>query len=218
MITEILELILHLDKYLQAIVNEYAAITYFILFMIILLETGIVIFPFLPGDSLLFSAGALAATGALDIGLLFIILFSAAVIGDTINYHIGKYMGPKIFKKESSLLFHKEYLVQAQEFYKKHGKKTLILARFIPIVRTFAPFVAGIGVMSYRTFLWYNVIGAALWCAIFLLSGFLFGNIPWIKDHFGLLIIAVIIISFIPILKEVIVHLMPKRKNKAPVK
>ena len=127
-------------------------------------------------------------------------------------------MGPKIFKKESSLLFHKEYILQTQKSYKKHGKKTLILARFIPIVRTFAPFVAGIGVMSYRTFLWYNVIGAALWCAIFLLSGFLFGNIPWIKDHFGLLIIAVIIISFIPILKEVIVHLMPKRKNKAPVK
>ena len=214
MIFQIVEVILHIDRYLQAIVNEYSIATYALLFLIIFFETGIVVTPFLPGDSLLFAAGALAATGSFNIGILFIIFFIAAVLGDALNYHIGKYIGPKIFKKESSLLFHKEYLVRAQTFYEKHGKKTIILARFIPLIRTFAPFVAGIGAMSYRVFLAYNLIGAALWCSLFIFGGFLFGNIPWVKEHFGLMVIAIIFSSLIPLLKEIIVHFLMKRKNK----
>ena len=199
MVFQIIEVILHIDKYLQAIVNEYSIATYVLLFLIIFFETGIVVTPFLPGDSLLFAAGALAATGSFNIEILFIIILTAAVLGDALNYQIGKYIGPKIFKKESSLLFHKEHLVRAQAFYEKHGKKTIILARFIPIIRTFAPFVAGIGTMSYRVFLAYNFIGAVLWCSFFIFGGFLFGNIPWVKEHFGLLIITIIFISLLPL-------------------
>ena len=184
MLSPIVDAILHVDAYLQFIVNEYSTMTYLLLFLVIFLETGIVITPFLPGDSLLFAAGALAAVGYLKIGILFIIVFIAAVIGDTLNYHIGKYIGPKIFKRESSLFFNKKYLVRAQAFYEKHGKKTIILARFIPIIRTFAPFVAGIGLMKYKIFLFYNVIGAFLWCSLFVFGGFLLGNIPWVKEHF----------------------------------
>jgi len=213
MVFQIIEVILHIDKYLQAIVNEYSIATYVLLFLIIFFETGIVVTPFLPGDSLLFAAGALAATGSFNIEILFIIILTAAVLGDALNYQIGKYIGPKIFKKESSLLFHKEHLVRAQAFYEKHGKKTIILARFIPIIRTFAPFVAGIGTMSYRVFLAYNFIGAALWCSLFIFGGFLFGNIPWVKEHFGLLIITIIFISLLPLLKAIIVHFLMKRKK-----
>ena len=213
MVFQIIEVILHIDKYLQAIVNEYSIATYVLLFLIIFFETGIVVSPFLPGDSLLFAAGALAATGSFNIEILFIIILTAAVLGDALNYQIGKYIGPKIFKKESSLLFHKEHLVRAQAFYEKHGKKTIILARFIPIIRTFAPFVAGIGTMSYRVFLAYNFIGAVLWCSLFIFGGFLFGNIPWVKEHFGLLIITIIFISLLPLLKAVIIHLFMKRKK-----
>ena len=213
MVFQIIEVILHIDKYLQAIVNEYSIATYVLLFLIIFFETGIVVTPFLPGDSLLFAAGALAATGSFNIEILFIIILTAAVLGDALNYQIGKYIGPKIFKKESSLLFHKEHLVRAQAFYEKHGKKTIILARFIPIIRTFAPFVAGIGTMSYRVFLAYNFIGAVLWCSLFIFGGFLFGNIPWVKEHFGLLIITIIFISLLPLLKAIIVHFLMKRKK-----
>lgn len=210
---QIIEIILHLDKYLQVIVNEYSAMTYVFLFLIIFLETGIIVVPFLPGDSLLFVAGALAATGSFKIGILFLVIFIAAVLGDTLNYHIGKFIGPRIFKKESSLLFHKEHLVHAQKFYEKHGKKTIILARFIPVIRTFAPFVAGIGTMSYKIFLAYNIIGAALWCFLFIFGGFLFGNIPWVKENFGLLILAIIFVSLIPLAKEVITHFLLQKRN-----
>lgn len=213
MLFQIIEVILHIDKYLQAIVQEYSTLTYILLFLIIFLETGIVVTPFLPGDSLLFAAGALAATGSFNIWILFIIIFFAAVLGDAFNYHLGKYIGPRVFKRKSSLLFHKEHLVRAQAFYEKHGKKTIILARFIPIIRTFAPFVAGIGVMSYRVFLAYNLIGAALWCSLFIFGGFLFGNIPWVKEHFGLLVIAIILISLVPLLKEIVVHFLLNRKK-----
>ena len=213
MILQFIEVILHIDKYLQTIVNEYSVMTCVLLFLIIFFETGIVVTPFLPGDSLLFIAGALAATGSFNLMLLFIIIFIAAVLGDTFNYNIGKYIGPKIFKKESSLLFHKKHLMRAQIFYEKHGKKAIILARFIPIIRTFAPFVAGIGTMPYRTFLLYNVMGAALWCGLFIFGGFLFGNIPWVKEHFGLLVISIIVISLLPLLKLIIVHFLSKRKR-----
>ena len=159
--------------------------------------------PFLPGDTLLFAAGTLAATGVFRIEILFSIIFIAAVVGDALNYHIGKYVGPKIFKKESSLLFNKEHLARAQKFYEQHGKKTIILARFIPIIRTFAPFVAGIGTMPYKIFLMYNIIGAALWCGLFIFGGALFGNIPWVKEHFGIIILAIIFISLLPLAKEI---------------
>ncbi|MDO8499209.1 MAG: DedA family protein [bacterium] len=213
MILKFIEIILHLDKYLIVIVNDYSTLTYIFLFLIIFCETGLVIMPFLPGDSLLFAAGALAATGSFQIHLLFLILFIAAVLGDALNYHLGKTIGPKIFTRESSIFFHKEHLVKAQLFYEKHGKKTIILARFIPIVRTFAPFVAGIGAMSYKTFLTYNIIGAGLWCGLFTYGGFLFGNIQWVKDNFGIMIIVIILVSLAPIIKEAFTHFIKKKNS-----
>lgn len=213
MIMQVLDLILHLDIYLEAIITSFPILTYFLLFLIIFLETGVVVTPFLPGDSLLFAAGALAAIGAFNITLLFLVVFAAAVIGDTVNYHIGKYLGPKVFRKESSWFFDKKNLVYAEKYYEKHGKKTIILARFIPILRTFAPFVAGIGKMSYKTFISYNVIGGFLWCGLFVIGGFLFGNIPFVKENFGLLVIAIIIISLMPLFKEIISHFLSKKKN-----
>ena len=209
---QLIEIFLHLDKYLQTVVNEYSTITYLLIFIVIFCETGLVVAPFLPGDTLLFTAGALAATGSFNIWFLFALIFIAAVGGDALNYHIGKISGPKIFRKESSsLLFNKEHLTTAQHFYEKHGKITIIIARFIPIMRTFAPFVAGIGRMPYRIFLAYNIIGALLWSTLFVFGGFLFGNIPWVKNHFGILILAIIFISLIPIVREII-----KRKCSQP--
>lgn len=214
MVFQIIDIILHLDKYLQAIVNAYSTITYLLLFAIIFLETGVVVTPFLPGDSLLFASGALAATGSFDIWTLFLIILLAAIFGDTLNYHIGKYIGPKIFTKESSFFFNKEHLARAQNFYEKYGKKTIILARFVPIIRTFAPFVAGIGAMSYGVFLVYNVVGAVLWCSLFIFSGFWFGNIPWVEEHFGLLVILIIIISLLPFIKELAAYFLTKKNNR----
>lgn len=209
-----LDILLHLDTYLQTLVNEYSTFTYVILFLIIFFETGIVITPFLPGDSLLFAAGALAATGSLSIQWILIMLFLAAVLGDTVNYHIGKFVGPQVFNKEKSFLFNKDHLVRAQAFYEKHGKKTIFLARFIPFIRTFAPFVAGIGTMSYGKFLSYNIIGAAIWCVLFIMGGYFFGNIPWVQDHFGVIVLAIIVVSFIPLVKDFIVQVMAQQKNK----
>ncbi|NCN07858.1 hypothetical protein GW933_04220 [Candidatus Falkowbacteria bacterium] len=210
---QLLEMLMHIDKYLLVLVSEYSVITYVILFFIIFLETGVVLAPFLPGDSLLFAAGALAATGLFDIWFLWLVIFVASVLGDTVNYHIGQAIGVKIFTKETSWFFRRDYLVKAQEFYEKNGKKTIILARFIPIIRTFAPFVAGIGTMSYLTFLTYNVIGAFLWSAIFIFGGYFFGNINWIKENFGLFIIIIILISIIPIIKGVISTVLASRKK-----
>lgn len=206
-----MEILLHLDTYLQVLVNEYSTWVYVFLFLIIFFETGIIITPFLPGDSLLFAAGALAAIGSFNLAILFAVLLLAAVLGDTANYHIGKFIGPKVFRKESSFFFRKEYIVRAQRFYEQHGKKTIILARFIPIIRTFAPFVAGIGTMPYRTFLFYNIVGALLWCGLFVFGGFFFGNLVWVQEHFGLLILGIILVSLIPMIKEIIVHLRKKK-------
>ena len=207
---KLIDIILHVDKYLIQIVQQYSTLTYGLLFLIIFLETGVVIAPFLPGDSLLFAVGALSATGALDIYFSFLIIFIAAVLGDTVNYHIGKYIGPRVFKSKNSFLFHQEHLVRAENFYKKYGAKTIILARFIPIIRTFAPFVAGIGRMSYKRFLAYNVIGGLLWTGFFIFLGYLFGNISFVKENFSLVVIAIIIISFIPVIKEVYWHYWKK--------
>lgn len=209
-----IEMLLHVDKYLQEIVDQYSTLTYAILFLIIFVETGVVVMPFLPGDSLLFAAGALAASGSFNVGLLFVIVLIAAVLGDTVNYHAGKYIGPKVFNRESSLLFRKEYLLRAQAFYEKHGKTTIIIARFIPIIRTFAPFVAGIGNMKYLVFLAYNLIGGLLWCSLFVFGGFLFGNIPWIKGHFSLIALIIIFVSVLPIIKEGISFLLAKIRKK----
>lgn len=192
---------LHLDKNLALIIQSYGTFTYVILFLIIFCETGLVITPFLPGDSLLFGAGALAGSGMLNIVFLFILLSIAAIMGDSINYLIGNLIGPKIFK-EKSRFFKKEYLNKTQNFYEKYGGKTIIIARFIPIVRTFAPFVAGIGKMKYRKFLIYNIVGGILWVSLFLFTGYFFGTLPFVKNNFSLVIIAIIIISIIPAIFE----------------
>lgn len=212
-ITYLIDLILHLDTHLNELITQFGVWTYAILFLVIFLETGVVVTPFLPGDSLLFAAGALAAleSSPLNIVLLWALLFVAAVLGDTANYSIGKYIGPKAFTTKSRLL-KREYLEQAQEFYEKHGRVTIFLARFIPIIRTFAPFVAGIGEMSYGHFISYNIIGGLVWTALFSFGGYFFGNIPFVRDNFSLVVIAIIVISFIPAVWEVI---KAKRRSAA---
>ncbi|KRU28931.1 membrane protein [Clostridium sporogenes] len=191
--------LLHLDKYLNVIIQNYGVWTYALIFLIIFCETGLVITPFLPGDSILFAAGALAATGSFKIVILFVVLYLAAVIGDTVNYHIGQKIGTKILEKEDVKYLNKEYLKKAHTFYEKHGSMTIVVGRFIPIIRTFVPFVAGIGEMSYLKFIIYNVLGGLLWIALFLGGGYLFGNLPFIKQHFSYVVIAIIIISIIPV-------------------
>lgn len=208
------DIILHLDIHLKAIIETYDLWTYAILFLVIFCETGLIFTPFLPGDSLLFAAGAFAAIGSLNIALVFLIIFAAAVIGDLVNYHVGKHLGPRIFKKEKSLLFNKDYLIHTEKFYEKYGTKTIIAARFIPIIRTFAPFVAGIGKMNRMTFIFYNLIGALLWCIFFILGGYFFGNIPFVKEHFNWVIIGIVIISFVPVVKELLHGLLKRRKKE----
>jgi membrane-associated protein len=204
-ITYLIDLILHLDVHLTELITQFGGWTYLILFLVIFIETGIVIFPFLPGDSLLFAAGALAAlTGSpLNIVFLWVLMAIAAVLGDTANYSIGKFIGPKAFTSKSRLLKH-EYMEQAQAFYRKHGRITIFLARFIPIIRTFAPFVAGIGEMPYGYFISYNIFGGIIWTALFTFGGYFFGNLSFVKEHFSLVVIAIIIISVIPAAVEVI--------------
>lgn len=200
-IQNFIDFFMHLDKNLALIIQSYGTFTYILLFLIIFCETGLVITPFLPGDSLLFAAGALAASGMLNIIFLFILLSLAAIIGDSMNYLIGNLIGPRVFH-EKSRFFKKEYLTKTQNFYEKHGGKTIIIARFIPIIRTFAPFVAGIGKMKYRKFLAYNIIGGILWVLLFLSAGYFFGTLPFVKNNFSLVIIAIIIISIIPAIFE----------------
>ena len=195
---QLIDFILHVDKYLGELIQLYGAWIYGFLFLIIFIETGLVIMPFLPGDSLLFVAGTFAASGAFNIWLLFVILCIAAIVGDTVNYWLGKYFGEKVFSR----FIRQEYMDRTKEFYDKHGKKTIILARFVPIVRTFAPFVAGIGEMNYFTFLSYNVIGGIVWVALFLFAGFFFGNIPIIKENLTWVIYAIVVVSVMPIVVE----------------
>ncbi|MFZ1984241.1 MAG: DedA family protein [Desulfatitalea sp.] len=193
-----IDIILHLDRHLAEIIQQYGFWTHLLLFLIIFCETGLVITPFLPGDSLLFAAGTFAALGALDLGWLAISLSIAAVLGDTINYWAGSIVGPKVFSSESSRLLNKNHLRQTHAFYEKYGGKTIIIARFVPIVRTFAPFVAGIGKMTYARFIVYNIVGGVGWVLLFCLAGYFFGNIPVVKRNFTLVIFAIIIISVIP--------------------
>jgi membrane-associated protein len=211
LITYLIDLILHLDEHLTLLITQFGPWTYLILFLVIFMETGLVVTPFLPGDSLLFAAGALAALDGspLNVVLLWALLAVAAVVGDSVNYSIGKYIGPKAFTTNSRLL-KKEYLLQAQEFYKKHGRITIFLARFIPIIRTFAPFVAGIGEMPYGYFISYNIIGGIVWTVLFIFGGYFFGNLPFVRDNFSIVVIAIIIISVLPAVWEVI---KAKRKS-----
>lgn len=197
LISQIIDFFLHLDKHLAEIISTYGTWTYLILFLIIFMETGIVVTPFLPGDSLLFAAGTFASLGALNVWVLFILLSIAAILGDTVNYWIGHYVGEKAFSGNVRFL-KKEYLERTHDFYERHGGKTIILARFIPIIRTFAPFVAGVGEMSYGRFLTYNVVGGILWVGIFVFAGYYFGNIPFVRDNFSVVILAIIIISVLP--------------------
>ena len=199
----LIDFILHMDVHLNEIISNYGAWTYGILAGVVFMETGFVVTPFLPGDSLLFAAGTFAALGSLNPVTLFLLLSTAAILGDTVNYHIGQYIGERAFSGEIKFL-KKEYLEKTQVFYDKHGGKAIILARFVPIIRTFAPFVAGVGTMKYRKFISYNVIGGVIWVALFISMGYFFGNIPFVKKNFELVIFAIIFISFIPPVLEVL--------------
>jgi membrane-associated protein len=203
LLPRIIDLFLHLDQHLGQLISQYGTWTHFILFLIIFCETGLVITPFLPGDSLLFAAGTFAALGALDLWVLVLLLIIAAIAGDTVNYWIGAYIGPRAFRGDIRFL-RKEYLERTHVFYEKHGGKTIIMARFVPIIRTFAPFVAGVGAMSYPRFISYNVIGAVLWVGLFVLGGYFFGNISVVRENFTLVILAIIAISVLPIVIEAV--------------
>lgn len=208
----ILDLFLHLDKHLGDIILKYDTWTYLILFCILFAETGLVVTPFLPGDSLLFAAGAFAAVGKLDYPTLFLILFAGALIGDNLNYAVGKYLGPRLFRDNSSRFFNRQHLERTHHFYDKHGPKTVILARFVPIVRTFAPFVAGIGTMRYRTFLAYSIGGGLFWVTVCTAAGYFFGNLEPVKKNFSLVILVIVAISVLPMLLELRKHRMEKSR------
>lgn len=202
---DLLRYFLHLDSELVRLIAEYGSWTYAILFAVIFVETGLVIMPFLPGDSLLFTAGAIAASGALNLWLLIALLFVAAVVGDSVNYWIGARLGEAAFKRWPKL-FKPEYLAETHAFYERYGGKTIVLARFVPIVRTFAPFVAGVGKMSYGTFLTYNLLGAALWAIGITLLGYLFGNLPIVRDNLTITLLLIVLVSTLPMVTEYLRH------------
>ena len=201
LLTQFIDIVLHLDKHLAILVQQYGLWIYGILFFIIFAETGFVVTPFLPGDSLLFVAGALAALGegGMDITVLIGVLLAAAVLGNTVNYQIGRFLGPKVFHWENSRFFNKDALVKTHAYYEKHGGKTLVISRFLPLFRTFAPFVAGIGSMSYARFTFFNLVGALAWVLSLCLAGFWLGNLPWVKQNLTVIIVAIIVISLLPV-------------------
>lgn len=197
---------MHLDKYLDVLIQDFGIWTYLILFLIIFCETGLVVTPLLPGDSLLFAVGTFVAIGSLRYDLVVVSLIAAAILGDSVNYSIGHYMGPRVFQRTGSRIFKKEYLDKTHSFYEKYGGKTIIFARFVPIVRTFAPFVAGIGAMSYGKFIAYNIVGGIAWVVLFISAGYFFGHLPTVKHNFTLVIFAIIFVSVLPGLVEYIRH------------
>ena len=201
---EFLQLILHLDKYLGDVVNQYHNFFYAILFLVIFAETGLVVTPFLPGDSLLFVAGGLAASGHLDFTILAATIFAAAFLGDNSNFFVGKFLGETLFKNPNSKIFRRDILNKTHDFYERTGRKTVIIARFLPLIRTFAPFVAGVGHMKYSRFIGFSLVGSFLWVGIFLGGGFMFGNIPFVKTHLSVIILIVMILSVLPIVKMVL--------------
>ncbi|MCT8976571.1 DedA family protein [Clostridium sp. CX1] len=208
-----IDVIIHLDKYLNIVIQNYGTGTYLILFLIVFCETGLVVLPFLPGDSLLFAAGAFAALGSLNVYLLFSLLVIGAILGNTVNYYVGRAIGPKVFSKENVKFLNKEYLDKTQAFYDKHGGITIIVTRFMPIIRTFAPFVAGIGKMNFVKFMSYNIAGGVLWVALFVFGGYFFGNIPIVKKNFTVVIFAIIFISLLPAVIGVLKEKFGKKKQ-----
>ena len=200
----LIDLVLHLDKHLSTLSTSLGSWLYVILFAVVFCETGLIVTPFLPGDSLLFAVGALVALpeAGLSLPLIFVLLTVAAILGDAVNYRVGRMIGPKIFRSEKSLLLNKNYLLKAQRFYEKHGGKAIFLARFVPIVRTFAPFVAGAGKMNYFRFWMFNVSGAIIWVGMFLVGGYLFGNLAIVKRYFSLVMLGIIVVSVLPIAFE----------------
>jgi membrane-associated protein len=207
----IIDIFVHLDVHLSELIVMFGPMTYVILFLVIFCETGLVVMPFLPGDSLLFVVGAFAAKGDFDVTLIFVLLSIAAIGGNMVNYHIGRYLGPKVFQKDTRFL-KKEYLDRTHAFYEKHGAKAIVIARFLPILRTFVPFVAGIGRMEYKKFVIYNLMGCVAWLAVFILGGYFFGNLPIVKKNLTIVIFAIIIISVVPSVIEVIRQHRPAGK------
>lgn len=197
------DFVLHIDRYLGAIIQTYAGWTYGILFLVIFIETGLVVTPFLPGDSLLFAAGAFSATGALNPWFVYVVGAIGAILGDTSNYWIGHAVGPRVFNDQTRWL-RRDYLLRTRDFFDRHGKATIFLARFVPIIRTFAPFVAGVGEMKYSQFIGYNVLGGILWPALFVAGGYYFGNIPFVRNNFSLVIVAIVVISVLPVVWQAI--------------
>lgn len=213
LISSFFDIVLHLDKHLQMLVQNYGVWVYLILFAIVFCETGLVVTPFLPGDSLLFVAGALAAAGGMNVHLLVVLLIVAAILGDAVNYSVGRYLGPKVFHNDNSRFLNRQYLEKAHAFYERHGGKTIIIARFIPIIRTYAPFVAGIGNMPYPRFALFNVVGAVIWVTSLAYAGYFFGNIPWVKSNLSVVIITIIILSILPAIFEVLRQKYSKPAN-----
>jgi len=211
----LIDFVLHLDLHLKLVLDSVGPWSYLLFFAIIFAETGLVVTPFLPGDSLVFALGALAAAkgSPLNIGLVYVILSAAAILGDSANYAVGKYFGSIILKKQGAWFLKKEHIERTHRFYEKYGSKTIVLARFVPIVRTFAPFVAGVGRMNYAHFLTYNVAGGLLWITLFVFGGYFFGNIPVVKENFGIVIVAIIVISVLP----VVIEIWKERRRRAPV-
>ena len=200
-IRTLVDIFLHLDKNLAMVISQYGVATYGLLFLIIFMETGLVVTPLLPGDSLLFAAGALAVTSSLNIWVLYFLLLVAAILGDTVNYWIGHFIGPKVFEGEHKFI-KKEYLIRTQRFYDKYGGQAITIGRFVPIVRTFVPFVAGVAKMSYKYFIIYNILGGILWVSLFTWTGYFFGNLPFVKANFHYVVLVIILISITPILYE----------------
>jgi membrane-associated protein len=197
----LIDIFLHLDKNLAMVISQYGVATYGLLFLIIFMETGFVVTPFLPGDSLIFAASALATSSSLNIWLLYVLLLIAAILGDTVNYWIGHFIGPKVFEKDTKLI-KKEYLVRTQKFYDKYGGQAITIGRFVPIVRTFVPFVAGVAKMSYKHFIAFNILGGVLWVSLFTWTGYFFGNLPFVKNNFHYVVVVIILISIAPIIYE----------------
>ena len=212
MFESLFDILVNIDKYATYIVSEYQIWTYAILFVVIFMETGLVITPFLPGDSLLFAAGALAATGNMNIALLMLVCFVGAVLGNQVNYYIGRYFGPKIFDMNLRFI-KKEYLIKTQDFYNKHGGKALIIGRFLPFIRTFVPFIAGVGNMNSSKFTLYNIVGGFTWVFPICIVGYLFGNIPFVKENFSMIILIILIISLIPLFAGIIGGIIKSRSN-----
>lgn len=213
LLAQFIDLFLHLDTHLAVVIEQYGTWTYALLTLIVFCETGLVVTPILPGDSLLFAAGSFAAIGALNSHILFFILTAAAILGDAVNYSVGRTFGPKILRSETSRIFKKKYLESTRAFYEKHGAKTIVLARFVPIVRTFAPFVAGVGKMPYAIFGMYNILGAVLWVGLFTYGGYFFGSIPLVKENFEWVILSIVVLSVLPGVTEFYRSYRKKRES-----